>query len=101
MTSVGKMESAGGGSVAKMGEDWEDCKTTLDKWIYILKNMETMEALPHTFAKGPVFRRLGKVARFAALNEKDKKAYKESHIGGHKREARGALGERKVHAGET
>ncbi len=40
--------------------------------------METMEALPQTFSKDPVFRRLGKVARYAALNEKDKKAYKES-----------------------
>ncbi len=37
-----------------------------------------MEAIPQTFAKDPVFRRLGKVARYAALNEKDKQAYKES-----------------------
>ncbi len=40
--------------------------------------METMETLPQTSAKDPVFRRLGKIARYAALNEKDKKAYKES-----------------------
>lgn len=37
-----------------------------------------MEAMPMSFMQDPVFRRLGQVAKFAALNDKDKKAYKES-----------------------
>ncbi len=64
--------------IPMMDKEAEDCKTTLEKWLYLLKHMETMEAIPHTFAQDPVFRRLGKVARYAALNEKDKEAYKAS-----------------------
>lgn len=37
-----------------------------------------MEAIPTTFMKDPVFQRLGQVAKYAALNEKEKKAYRES-----------------------
>lgn len=61
-----------------MDKNAEDCKTTLERWIYILKNMETMEAMPQSFMKEPVFRRLGKVAQYAALDEKDRRAYNES-----------------------
>ncbi len=64
--------------IPMMDKEAEDCETTLEKWIYLLKHMETMEAIPQTFTKDPVFRRLGKVARYAALNEKDKQAYRES-----------------------
>ena len=34
--------------------------------------------IPQTFMNEPVFRRLGDVARYGALAERDKKAYKES-----------------------
>ena len=37
-----------------------------------------MEAIPTTFMKDPVFQRLGQVAKYATLNEKEKKAYRES-----------------------
>ena len=39
---------------------------------------EKMEAIPHTFMQDPVFRNLGKVAKYAALSEHDKHAYKAS-----------------------
>ncbi|MDE6271940.1 MAG: hypothetical protein K2M31_02920, partial [Muribaculaceae bacterium] len=45
---------------------------------YLLKNMETMESIPRTFMQDPVFRRLGDVARYGALSDREKKAYKES-----------------------
>ena len=64
--------------IPMMDKNAEDCKTTLERWIYILKNMETMEAMPQSFMKEPVFRRLGKVAQYAALDEKDRRAYNES-----------------------
>lgn len=61
-----------------MDKDAEECDNVLDRWIYLLKNMEKMETMPQTFTNDPVFKRLGKVARYAALTDKDKKAYKES-----------------------
>ena len=40
--------------------------------------MEKMEAIPQTFRKDPVFRKLGEVAQYAALNDEDKRAYNKS-----------------------
>ncbi|MDE6290794.1 MAG: Rpn family recombination-promoting nuclease/putative transposase [Muribaculaceae bacterium] len=56
----------------------EECKTTLERWIYILKHMEKMEAIPQTFMQDPVFRKLDQVAQYGALNESDKIAYNQS-----------------------
>ncbi len=64
--------------IPMMDKDAQDCETTLERWLYLLKNMEKMESIPQTFMKEPIFERLGKVARFAALNDKEKEAYKES-----------------------
>ncbi len=64
--------------IPMMVKNADECESTLERWIYLMKNMEKMEAMPTTFMKDPVFRRLGEVARFAALDERDRKAYKES-----------------------
>ncbi|MDE6273023.1 MAG: hypothetical protein K2M31_08465 [Muribaculaceae bacterium] len=40
--------------------------------------MRNSESIPRTFMQDPVFRRLGDVARYGALSDKEKKAYKES-----------------------
>lgn len=64
--------------IPMLDKEPEDCKTTLERWIYILKNLEKMEAIPQSFMTDPIFRRLGKVARFAALNKEEQKAYKAS-----------------------
>ena len=61
-----------------MEKSAEECETTLERWIYILKNMEKMEAIPMTFKKEPIFSKLNQVAKYAALTEDDKKAYKKS-----------------------
>lgn len=37
-----------------------------------------MDTIPQTFMSDPVFRRLNNVAKYAALTDRDKKAYKES-----------------------
>ncbi len=55
--------------IPMMDKNAEECKTALERWIYLLKNMEKMEAIPQTFTNEPVFRRLGQVARYAALTE--------------------------------
>ncbi len=64
--------------IPMMDKDADECENTLEKWIFLMKNMEKMETMPTSFMKDPVFRRLGQVAKYAALNDKDKKAYKES-----------------------
>lgn len=64
--------------IPMMDKNADECETLLDRWIYLLKNMEKMEAIPQSFTNEPVFRRLGRVAQYAALSDKEKKAYRES-----------------------
>lgn len=64
--------------IPMMDKDAENCEDPLDKWLYILKNMERMEAMPHTFTNDPVFRRLGEVAKLAALDKEKRSAYEKS-----------------------
>ncbi len=64
--------------IPMMTKDAEECKSILDKWLYLLKNMDKMETIPTVFLNDPVFRRLGKVARVAALNETQRVAYNKS-----------------------
>ena len=64
--------------IPMMDKNADECETTLERWLYILKHMEKMEAIPQSFTKDPVFRNLNKVARYAALNEQDRIAYKKS-----------------------
>ena len=40
--------------------------------------MEKMETMPAVFLNDPVFRRLGKVARVAALDKKERREYEQS-----------------------
>lgn len=61
-----------------MDKSPEECKNTLERWIYLLKNMEHMEALPTTFLKDPTFRRLEKIAKVGALPKCERRAYEES-----------------------
>ena len=56
----------------------DDCKTTLDKWLYLFKNMEKMETMPQSFIQEPVFRKLAQITQYANLTEKDKEAYRKS-----------------------
>lgn len=64
--------------IPMMDKEADDCKDTLERWIYLLKNMEKMDTMPASFINEPVFRRLGEVARFGALNEEERAAYKRS-----------------------
>lgn len=64
--------------IPMLEKDAEDCKEVLDRWLYILKNMEIMERIPVSFTEDPVFRKLGKVARVGALTEAQRRAYDHS-----------------------
>lgn len=56
----------------------EECVHTLERWLYILKNLESMQTMPKTFAQDPIFNRLGQVARLGALSKSQRAAYDQS-----------------------
>ncbi|MDE7160094.1 MAG: Rpn family recombination-promoting nuclease/putative transposase [Muribaculaceae bacterium] len=61
--------------IPMMVKNPEECRDTLDRWIYLFKNMETMETIPSVFMKDPIFRELDHVAKVGALNREDKQRY--------------------------
>ena len=52
----------------------DECETDFDKWIYVLKNMETLTRLPWA-AKSSVFKRLEQIADVASLSRKERMKY--------------------------
>lgn len=64
--------------IPMMVKNPEDCRDTLDKWLYLLKNLDKMEAIPAGFLNDPVFRKLGSVARIAALDQEKRRDYERS-----------------------
>lgn len=54
----------------------DKCKTDFEKWIYVLKNMETLTRLPWA-AKSAVFKRLEQIADVASLSRKERMKYDE------------------------
>ena len=52
----------------------EECSNGFDMWIYTLKNLTTMEAIPFTGMK-PLFKRLEDVASYANLGDQARAAY--------------------------
>ena len=61
-----------------LDKDAESCSEILDRWLYLLKNMESMERIPESFAQVPVFRKLGSVARVAMLSANERFEYDRS-----------------------
>ena len=55
----------------------DECETNLERWIYTLKNMTTLEDIPF-LSDNPVFRYLADVADISALSQKDRQRYDES-----------------------
>ena len=55
----------------------EECETDFERWIYILKNMETSpkELL---FARNPIFRKLAAITDISALPEEERDKYENS-----------------------
>ena len=54
--------------------DPDDCETDFERWIYVLKNMETLNRLPWA-AKNSVFQRLSEIADVASLNKEERMKY--------------------------
>lgn len=54
-----------------------ECKTSLDYWLYTLKHMEKLEALPFKGQK-QLFEKLERLAKIVNLNKKERAEYEES-----------------------
>ena len=52
----------------------EDCKTGLEYWIYVLRNMENLKKIPFTDEK-PLFEQLEEKARFYSLTPEEQELY--------------------------
>jgi predicted transposase/invertase (TIGR01784 family) len=52
----------------------EECENQFERWIYILKNMDTLTRMPWA-AQNAVFQRLAEVAEVSKLSKEDRLAY--------------------------
>ena len=64
--------------IPMLTKDEKECKESLERWLYIFKNRETMERIPSSFTSDPIFSKLGKIARIGALSEAQRRAYDNS-----------------------
>ena len=55
----------------------QECETDFERWIYVLKNMETLNRLPFK-ARKAVFEKLEQIVDIAALSKEDREKYDES-----------------------
>ncbi|WP_298647783.1 Rpn family recombination-promoting nuclease/putative transposase [uncultured Proteiniphilum sp.] len=54
-----------------------ECKTDFERWIYVLKNMETLERIPFK-ARKAVFEKLEQIADIASMSKEERERYDES-----------------------
>ena len=52
----------------------KDCKTNLDKWLYIISNIKNMETMPFTMEM-PVFKGLKTAAEIANMTRNERESY--------------------------
>lgn len=55
----------------------QECETDFERWIYVLKNMETLKRLPFK-ARKSVFEKLEKIVDIASLSKEERMKYDES-----------------------
>ena len=55
----------------------EECVTDFEKWIYVLKHMETLDRIPFETQK-KIFKRLGDIMDVSCLKKEDMEKYEES-----------------------
>ena len=58
-------------------KEMDDCVTDFDKWIYVLKHMETLERIPFETQK-KIFKRLEDIMDIRHLKSEDMEKYEES-----------------------
>ena len=55
----------------------DECENDFERWIYVLKNMETLQRLPFK-ARSAVFQKLEEIVDIASLSKEDRMKYDES-----------------------
>lgn len=55
----------------------EECETDFERWIYVLKNMETLKRLPFK-ARKAVFEKLERIVDISSLSKEEREKYDES-----------------------
>ena len=58
-------------------KDVDECSNDFERWIYVLKNMETLNRLPFA-AKSAIFKRLAEITDIASLSKQERMMYDES-----------------------
>ena len=54
----------------------DECKNDFERWIYVLKNMETLSRLPWA-AQNAVFKRLSEISEVSSMSKEERHAYDE------------------------
>ena len=54
-----------------------ECETDFERWIYVLKNMETLQRLPFK-ARNAVFKKLEEIVDIASMSKEERMRYDES-----------------------
>lgn len=60
-----------------LDKEEDECETDFERWIYILKNMETLKRMPFK-ARKAVYEKLEEIADVAALSEEERQKYESS-----------------------
>lgn len=55
----------------------EECENDFERWIYVLKNMNTLQSMPF-MAENPVFEKLSEIADYSTLTKEERSKYDES-----------------------
>ena len=63
--------------VPLMTKSEDECETNFERWIYVLKNMDTLSRMPFAAQKA-IFDELGSLAEIEAMPEPDRSQYEES-----------------------
>ena len=58
-------------------KEWEECCSDFERWLYLLKNMETLKRMPYNAQKA-VWEKLLDVADVASLNKEERARYDEA-----------------------
>ena len=60
-----------------LNKEEDECETDFERWIYILKNMETLKRMPFK-ARKAVYEKLEEIADVAALSKEERQKYESS-----------------------
>ena len=64
-------------SLQKINKSTDECENNIDRWIYLLKNMETLNRLPWA-AQSAVFQKLESIADVGGMTRAERLQYDEA-----------------------